>query len=184
MDDEKKQSSGLDLAFKQSKKYILYIYINPPNPTPFLWQAQYSVASTATHLKHTTFTAVIISSTIWWFRDFIQFILFKQPIAFRPSILTITGRSLVLRLFHILVLFLNGIPYLINIIRWQSIHKSLLLHKSTLGVFNDPRCRFKIINTIFFASSIFLTPVCLAMLYSVQGGDAQVTWKYPDGYCL
>ena len=42
----------------------------------------------------------------------------------------------------------------------------------------------RVFITISFACSIFLTPVCLAMLYSTHGDEAQIISQYFTGYFL
>ena len=71
--------------------------------------------------------------------------------------------------------------HLINVFKREIRREPLLFELSGLWILYGPILRTKVSNNIngplgyIFASSIFLTPVVLAILYSVQGGEAQIT---------
>ena len=123
----------------------------------------FSVARRGIYLKHTTFTAVIISLTNG--SGFIQIILFKQSqnYSFRAKYpyyyRVLSGGFLMpIPLHHSTILHTQTLWFstiqvisqsgsdsirhpiftILNITKRQSIHKNLLFQKSSLGVFNKP----------------------------------------------
>ena len=68
----------------------------------------------------------------------------------------------------------HAVLTVIHVLKWELRHEVLLLELPGLRILDDPMPRIKVSLIsmvrcgILFASSIFLTPVVLAMLYSVQ----------------
>ena len=115
-----------------------------------------------------------------WFRDFIQFILFKKRVVFRPCIFAIAWRPL--RCFfmavsiHTITIFftkrsgcpsvqvspepcsfsvIKAILTIVSIKVWQVLHKLLLLQKPPLGIFYHPYSRVKVVDYLCFAHQRF-----------------------------